>query len=204
MNCIQSSDKVEQISSAFVKAQLEVHSARANAKNPHFRSEYADITAIRGAVRDACSKHRLALLQVPGMADDGRVTLTGRLIHESGEWLEFESSAKPVKADPQGVGSCITYLRRYQMAAVFGVVTGEEDDDGQAASRGPSAEDASGSRSIAADFIARFDILSSLDEWKSLSNELKNGAAAKLLPEHLQQVRGAAASAKKALEETAQ
>ena len=39
----------------------------------------------------------------------------------------------PVKKDPQGIGSCITYAKRYSLAAFFGVQTCD-DDDGDAAS----------------------------------------------------------------------
>jgi hypothetical protein len=42
---------------------------------------------------------------------------------------------KPVKSDPQGIGSCITYARRYSLAAMVGVAP--EDDDGNAASQKP-------------------------------------------------------------------
>lgn len=42
-------------------------------------------------------------------------------------------SAPVQKADPQGVGSALTYLRRYSLAAVCGLA--QEDDDGHAGSK---------------------------------------------------------------------
>jgi hypothetical protein len=42
----------------------------------------------------------------------------------------------PVKNDPQGLGSAISYARRYGEAAICGIVA-EEDDDGNAASEAP-------------------------------------------------------------------
>jgi hypothetical protein len=54
------------------------------------------------------------------------------LCHNSGEWVRGRLAMRPVKADPQGVGSCITYARRYSLAAIVGVAP--EDDDGNIAS----------------------------------------------------------------------
>jgi hypothetical protein len=39
----------------------------------------------------------------------------------------------PTKNDPQGMGSAVTYARRYTLGATLGIVT-EDDDDGNAAS----------------------------------------------------------------------
>jgi hypothetical protein len=64
------------------------------------------------------------------------VTVETVLAHKSGEWMRGTSAAPVVKADPQGVGSAITYLRRYSLAAVCGIA--QEDDDGNAASHKPT------------------------------------------------------------------
>jgi len=54
------------------------------------------------------------------------------LMHSSGEWISGELEMNPVKNDPQGIGSAITYARRYTLAGIAGIAT--EDDDGNAAS----------------------------------------------------------------------
>jgi hypothetical protein len=59
------------------------------------------------------------------------VTLTTTLLHESGEWLSGTMPVRVAKDDPQGVGSGITYARRYALAALCGVVA-DADDDGEA------------------------------------------------------------------------
>jgi hypothetical protein len=71
------------------------------------------------------------------------------LLHSSGEWIRGHIELKPMRQvkdtgwvaseDPQSYGSCITYARRYAMAAITGVAT--EDDDGNAAT-GRTAQDA--------------------------------------------------------------
>jgi len=58
-------------------------------------------------------------------------------MHNSGQWLSSELLLKPVKADPQAAGSCLTYARRYALQAIAGIPS--EDDDGNAASKAPKA-----------------------------------------------------------------
>ena len=56
------------------------------------------------------------------------------LHHESGEYMEYPPlMVKPEKNTPQGVGSAITYSRRYSLSTVFGI-TSDQDDDGNEAS----------------------------------------------------------------------
>jgi hypothetical protein len=55
------------------------------------------------------------------------------LLHSSGEFISEVVTTRSLKDDPQGLGSALTYLRRYALAAVVGV-TATEDDDGNAAS----------------------------------------------------------------------
>ena len=60
------------------------------------------------------------------------------LLHSSGEWISEVVTTRSQKDDPQGLGSALTYLRRYALAAVVGV-TATEDDDGNAASTSANA-----------------------------------------------------------------
>jgi hypothetical protein len=87
---------------------------------------------IIGVSKPVLAAHGIAVLQAPGYAE-GVVTLTTRLLHESGEWIESEAGSPVPKMDPQGVGSAVTYLRRYSLAGLCGIT--QEDDDGNAASQ---------------------------------------------------------------------
>jgi hypothetical protein len=129
---MQHSDTIKALAGALAKAQAEIGNATKNANNPHFKSMYADLAEVVNTVRPVLARHGLAVAQFPGFAD-GVVSVETILTHESGEWLAGTSAAPVVKADPQGVGSAITYLRRYSLAAVCGIA--QEDDDGNAASR---------------------------------------------------------------------
>jgi hypothetical protein len=125
-------DTIGHLALALAKAQGEMGAAAKDASNPHFRSKYADLSSIMDACREPLSKHGLAVTQLPGRGDDGSVQLTTILMHESGEHIVSTISARPAQENPQVVGSILTYLRRYALASVVGVVS--DDDDGEAAS----------------------------------------------------------------------
>ena len=116
---------------ALAAAQSEMKNAALNKTNPHFKSKYADLAAIRDAVVPVLAKHGLAITQTTGMYDGGFFLHT-TLRHESGEIIE---SAYPLPLDvskPQAMGSALTYARRYSLASICGI-SAEEDDDANAA-----------------------------------------------------------------------
>jgi hypothetical protein len=72
-------------------------------------------------------------------ASDGAwgVSVTTRLLHSSGQWIQFEPLSVPMsKADAHGVGSATTYARRYALGAALGLVA--EDDDANHATQQPA------------------------------------------------------------------
>lgn len=120
------------VSSAYVAAFAEIEAAAKDAKNPHFKSKYADLGSVIGAIKPALIKHGLALTQPCQPSEDG-VTVRTILHHGSGETLDLGSLFVPAnKRDAQGFGSALTYARRYALVSAFCVPT--EDDDGNAAS----------------------------------------------------------------------
>lgn len=127
------SDSIKELAAALVKAQGAIQPAIKDKTNPAFRSRYADLSAVWDACRDALTQNGLSVVQMPVDADTGRVALTTMLLHTSGEFISSTVSTQLVKSDPQGVGSALTYLRRYALSAMVGVVA-DEDDDGNAAS----------------------------------------------------------------------
>ena len=125
------SDSIKELATALAKAQGEIENASKNATNPHFRSQYADLAEVLNTVRPALSKHGLSVSQWPSY-DNGMASVETILAHSSGEWISSIASAPVMKHDPQGVGSALTYLRRYSLAAVAGIA--QEDDDGNGGS----------------------------------------------------------------------
>jgi hypothetical protein len=129
------SESITNLAVAIVKFNGEISRIAKDANNPFFKNSYATLDHIVDEVRPILNKHGLAVMQIPG-GDGENVIMKTLLIHESGEWMESEPLAmKPVKNDPQAVGSCITYARRYSLNAFLSLSTGE-DDDGNKATHG--------------------------------------------------------------------
>lgn len=126
---VRMSQTIGKLADALAKAQAEMEGASKDSTNPHFKSKYADLAAVRDACRPL-AKHGIAHLQ-PTKADGARVTVTTMLIHSSGEWIAEDLTLTAGQATPQAVGSAITYGRRYGLAAMVGIAP--EDDDGEAA-----------------------------------------------------------------------
>lgn len=124
------SDSIAALTAALSKAQGEITGAVKDADNPFFKSHYADLQSVWDAIRGPLSKNGLAVMQLPGM-EGSAITVETVLSHSSGEWMASTLSMVPVKSDPQGVGSAITYARRYALQSVAGVAP--MDDDGEAA-----------------------------------------------------------------------
>ena len=127
------SESIAALAGALAKAQLQIEPASKNAPNPHFRSHYADLASIWDACRGPLNTNGLSIVQFPCDGEVGRTGLCTMLLHSSGEYISEVVTTRSQKDDPQGLGSALTYLRRYALAAVVGV-TATEDDDGNAAS----------------------------------------------------------------------
>ena len=131
---VQHSPTLAALFTALSKAQGQIRPAIKDATNPHLRSKYADLASIWDACRDTLSAHGLSVSQWPVEAESGYMALTTVLGHESGEYMSSTYRMRLAKDDPQGSGSALTYMKRYALAAVLGIV-GEDDDDGHAASQ---------------------------------------------------------------------
>ncbi len=123
------SDEINELATAMAAAQGELENASKNAANPHFKSKYADLAEVLNTVRPVFAAHGLSIVQMPSFAD-GVAHVETILMHKSGQWISNTASAPVGKQDAQGVGSVITYLRRYSSAAFAGIA--QEDDDANA------------------------------------------------------------------------
>lgn len=126
------SSELNELYTALAKAQLEMEIAKTDSSNPFFKSKYADLASVVKASRPFLAKNGLGVSQFPRETSEGSVLHT-RLCHSSGQWLESQMALKPLKADPQTLGSTLTYLKRYMYASLVGVVASDEDDDGETA-----------------------------------------------------------------------
>lgn len=129
----QRSDSIAEIAKALCKTQATVEAVKKDASNPFFKSKYADLASIWHAIREPLTSNGLSVLQEPS-TEGNKVKITTTLMHVSGEFLRSVLEVPAVKVDPQGIGSAITYARRYALGAIVGIAP--EDDDGNAASGG--------------------------------------------------------------------
>jgi hypothetical protein len=129
---MNSSASVKELATALAIVQGQLTFAKKDSKNPFFKSNYADLESVWDACRELLSANGLAIMQFPGDYVDGNMTLTTVMTHSSGEWVAQNMSLPVSKPDAQGAGSAITYMRRYALAAIVGVV--QADDDGNEAS----------------------------------------------------------------------
>lgn len=118
---------------AFHKAQQAIKDPTKDAVNPHFRSRYADLKAHFDAARPALHANGLVVSQTP-ILKEGVWVLTTTIAHVSGGMLTGDVpilSKEP--NNPQAFGSGMSYARRYGFAALLGIASADEDDDGEAA-----------------------------------------------------------------------
>lgn len=116
------------LSEALVKAQADMKNAAMSKTNPHFKSKYAPLDAVRDAVIPVLAKHGIALTQTTGFVGEHFCLITTLRMGE-----ETIEGHYPIAIEkPQQMGSALTYARRYTLAAIAGIAA-EEDDDGNAA-----------------------------------------------------------------------
>ena len=129
---MQSAD-IGELTAALATAQAELPAAIKGSVNPHLKNKYADINSVYTAIREVLPKHGLAVIQTMLPTDGSKAHVRTTLAHKSGQWIAGEC-VMPLdrQGGAQGMGSAITYARRYSLSAIVGVVT-EEDDDGNAA-----------------------------------------------------------------------
>lgn len=123
---MKTSELINELSTAMAKAQLEMKNAVKDAENPHFRNDYASLASVLDAVREPLAKNGLSLLQSTRIVEHGFILVT-KLAHASGQWVESETPLMLVKNDMQGLGSAVTYARRYAAAAMCGVAQADDD-----------------------------------------------------------------------------
>jgi len=131
MNQLQS-DNIADIAQNLMKAQAEMHHAKLDAKNPHFKSDYATLESVIGATKSILNKHGIAVTQ--SVLEN---TLVTQLTSASGQWIRSFTPIINEKNTAQSFGSGMSYARRYGLAAICCI--GQDDDDGNRASEPASA-----------------------------------------------------------------
>lgn len=161
---MKTSESIAAIAAALSKAQADMTGAKKVNANPFFKSNYADLRHVMEAISKPFADNELSFIQSPGF-DGERITVTTRIMHSSGEWIEGTTVLPPTKNDAQGYGSAITYAKRYGLQAMAGVPS--VDDDGNAAVQHKPVKDKTVTKTINA--CKSVDAL--INVWQSLTHD---------------------------------
>lgn len=131
---VKPENPMKELSAALSKAQGQIEGAAKDTANPFFKSKYADLASVWATCREPLSKNGLSIWQHITHSG-GSAYLVTTILHASGERLDDDGVPLMLaKQDMQGLGSALTYARRYGLMAAVGIAP--EDDDGNAASAG--------------------------------------------------------------------
>lgn len=131
---MRTSDNIDCIGPAFIKAQREMGKLAKDAENPYFKSKYASLAAVLDTVKPIFLENGIAIIQGSGVNGTG-INIITRLVHESGQWIETDFPIPLSRQDAQAAGSASSYGRRYSLKGLASLA--EEDDDGGSASEPP-------------------------------------------------------------------
>lgn len=131
------SEIINELAAALSKAQGEMQAAIKDKVNPFYKSSYADLGSVWDAARPVLSKYGLCVMQTTELVPErNQIVMVTTLAHTSGQWVKSYLPLNPSKNDSQGIGAAITYLRRYSLSAIVGVVCDDDDDGETAVGRG--------------------------------------------------------------------
>jgi len=189
---MKTSESLVKFAPAFLKAQTAITFAAKDATNPHFKSKYADLESVIDAIKKSLNDNGIMFIQSFSPSDANRLSLTTRLMHESGEWIEDTLNMPLQKNDAQGYGSAATYSRRYALAAITGLY--QADDDGNEAVKPPPPPKLSDSQHA--------DLLTAINEAtdvKPIGAMLKSAVTQGATEKQLNELRTAATARKQTL-----
>lgn len=133
---MKTSEEYKQVISAIHEVQQELEVVKRDDKadiktqKGDYSYKFAGMPTVWAALKPLLKKNKLTVIQSPSY-DTGDF-LSTTIYHESGEWLQDSMRLIVTREDPQGMGSAITFARRYALLAMFGIIT---DDDTDAATQ---------------------------------------------------------------------
>lgn len=129
--------EINELAKALSLFQGTVKTAKFDKVNPHFRSKYATLTSLWETIRDPLKANGLAVVQTT-VGNESGIVLQTMLMHSSGQFITSEMPLVMTKQDMQGMGSALSYARRYSLAAILGLVS-DDDEDGNDSPLAPQA-----------------------------------------------------------------
>lgn len=116
---------------ALAAAQAEMKNPTFDKVNPHFKSKFASLAAVRDAVVPVLARHGIAMTQTYGFIDGAQLLIT--TLHYGDDRIVSQVPL-PAYQQPQQWASATTYIRRVSLMAIAGVC-GDDDDDAEEATQ---------------------------------------------------------------------
>ncbi|UAT29476.1 ERF family protein [Bacillus badius] len=134
---MKTSESINEIAKALAQFQSEVKQPEKDGTNPHFKSKYVTLDGTVKSIHECAPKHGLSYTQMP-VSNESGVGVVTVIFHTSGQFIEFDPFILPLdKKTAQGVGSGLTYSKRYALSAAFGIVSDVDDDGNEATDNAP-------------------------------------------------------------------
>lgn len=126
----ETSEKFDLVTKSLMLAKKEMGSVvKKDSKNPFHKSTYASLGVHLELSESVLDKHGLLMMQTINRINDQDILISTLYHVESSQWLKSYLPLPNPKNDSQGLGSSITYMRRYSINAMLGL--NAEDDDGE-------------------------------------------------------------------------
>ena len=128
---MKQSESIKELATALSAFQGQITSVTKDATvtTAKFSYKYAGLPTVIEHIRAGMVKNGLSVVQTAQpVIDAGHLVMETMLLHNSGEWIRGHTPLKLVADDPQGMGSAITYARRYGLCAILGIASDEDDD----------------------------------------------------------------------------
>lgn len=136
---MKTSQETDKILPKLFNIQEKVKSVTKNAKNEHFKNDYADLNEILEATKSAVHDNKCLLLQPPTFILESGKEMLETIIMDS-ESGQFVAASMFIEgADAQKRGGCVTYTRRITLKSLLALE--EDDDDGNTATGKPLASE---------------------------------------------------------------
>ncbi len=127
------SEQINELATALSKMQAQLTPAIKDSSNPFFKSKYADLASVWEACRFPLTQNGLSVTQTMDSRED-KIVLITTLMHISGQWIRSVLPilwGKGAGNEAQALGAGISYMRRYSLSSILGVI--QDDDDGNSA-----------------------------------------------------------------------
>jgi hypothetical protein len=138
------SEQIGELAKALAEWQQQARAAKESGNNPHFRSKFATFDDICKVARTA-GAFGISWSQTMEYRrhDDGSLDMcvVTTLMHSSGQWIDSMIPVLALKRDPQAMGSATSYAKRYGLAGILGISTGDDDDGENAMARSAPNEE---------------------------------------------------------------